>query len=137
MLEAYHDLFPTDLSKLTQIKNAFNAVGIGPDIYLRDNLGDTGQEPYPGAYLYASPDIINRTSPSASPTLDFADQGNDALWQNVEYGQDNHVYVRIQNRGNQNGDATINVDDIATLLMPSSWIHIWNANRDQYLSWFT
>jgi len=126
MLEAYQDLFPTDLFKLTQLKNAFNAVGIGPDIYLRDNLADTGQEPYPGLYLYASPDIINRTSPSSNPTTDFADLTNDALWQNVEYGQDNYVYIRIQNRGNQNGDATINVyfSAASTFAMPSSWIHI-------------
>ncbi len=126
MLDACLDLFPTDLLKLTQVKNAFNAVGIGPDIYVRDNLADTGTEPYPGTYLYASPDIINRTAPSANPATDFANMNDDMLWQNVEFGQDNYVYVRLQNRGPQNGDATINVyfSSATTFGTPASWIHI-------------
>ena len=109
MLDACLDLFPTDLFKLSQVKAAFNAVGIGPDIYVRDNLADTGVEPYPGGYLWASPDIINRTAPSANPVADFADLSNDSLWENVEFGQDNFVYVRLQNRGPESGDATVNV----------------------------
>lgn len=126
MLDACQDLFPTDLVKLSQVKNAFNAVGIGPDIYVRDNLADTGAEPYPGSYLYASPDIINRTAASANPAVDFADLNNDSLWQNVEYGQNNFVYVRLQNRGSANGDATINVyfSSASTFGTPASWIHI-------------
>ena len=126
MMDACLDLFPTDLEKLTQVKNAFNAVGIGPDTYVRDNTADTGLEPYGGAYLWASPDIINRTSPSADPAVDFANLGNDALWQNVEFGQDNSIYVRVQNRGPQTGDATINVyfSAATTFGTPASWIHI-------------
>jgi hypothetical protein len=126
MLDACLDLFPTDLNKLTQVKNAFNAVGIGPDIYVRDNLSDTGVEPYPGTYLWASPDIINRVSLVASPATAFADLSNDALWQNVEFGQPNYVYVRLQNRGPAAGDATINVyfSSATTFGTPASWIHI-------------
>lgn len=126
MLDACLDLFPTDLVKLTQVKNAFNAVGIGPDIYVRDNVSDTGEEPYPGSYLYASPDIINCTSPSSDPATDFADLSNDTLWENVEYGQDNYVYVRLQNRGNQTGDDIVNVYFISmsAFASPASWIHI-------------
>src|SRR5262249_42677086 len=124
MLDACQDLFPTDLVKLSQVKNAFNAVGIGPDIYVRDNLADTGAEPFPGSYLYASPDIINRTAASPNPAVDFADLTNDSLWQNVEYGQNNFVYVRLQNRGSANGDATINVyfSSASTFGTPASWI---------------
>lgn len=126
MLDACLDLFPTDLVKLSQVKNAFRAVGIGPDLYVRDNLADNGEEPYPGSYLYASPDIINRISPSASPTTDFADMTNDALWQNVEFGQANSIYIRVQNRGVANGDASINVyfSSASTFGTPASWIHI-------------
>jgi thermolysin len=126
MLDACLDLFPTDLFKLSQVKNAFHAVGIGPDIYVRDNLADTGAEPYPGVYLYESPDIINRTALSADPATEFADLTNNALWQNVEFGQPNYIYVRLQNRGEANGDATINVYFIAltTFGTPASWIHI-------------
>jgi hypothetical protein len=126
MLDACLDLFPTDLVKLSQVKNAFNAVGIGPDIYVRDNVADTGAEPYAGSYLYASPDIINRIAPSADPTVDFADMTNDSLWENVEYGQDNYIYIRLQNRGAVNGDATINVyfSSASTFGTPASWLHI-------------
>ncbi len=126
MLDACLDLFPTDLVKLSQVKNAFNAVGIGPDVYVRDNLADTGAEPYPGSYLWASPDIINRTAPSANPAVDFADLTNDSLWQNVEFGQDNYVYVRLQNRGSADGDVTVNVyfSAASTFGTPASWIHI-------------
>lgn len=126
MLDVCQDLFPTDLVKLTQVKNAFNAVGIGPDIYVRDNLADTGAEPYPGGYLYASPDIINRQTLSANPATDFANMMDDTLWENVEYGQNNYIYVRLQNRGDQEGDATINVyfSSATTFSTPASWIHI-------------
>jgi bacillolysin len=126
MLDACLDLFPADLFKLAQVKAAFNAVGIGPDVYVRDNLADTGAEPFPGGYLWASPDIINRTSPVANPATDLADLGNDALWENVEFGQDNFVYVRLQNRGPQSGDATINVyfSSATTFGTPASWTHI-------------
>jgi bacillolysin len=126
MLDACLDLFPSDLSKLAQTKAAFNAVGIGPDVYVRDNLVDNGAEPYPGGYLWASPDIINRTAPDANPNVTFANLGNDSLWQNIEYGQDNTVYVRLQNRGPQNGDATINVylSAATTFGTPASWTHV-------------
>ena len=121
-----------DTAKLIDfLKNAFNAVGIGPDVYLRDNVADTGAEPYPGGYLYASPDIINRTTPSLNPAVDFADVTNDALWQNVEFGQDNYIYVRLQNRGSANGDATINLyfSAASTFGTPASWIHIGSLSE--------
>ncbi|MDP9222009.1 MAG: M4 family metallopeptidase [Actinomycetota bacterium] len=126
MTDACLDLFPTDLFKLSQVKAAFNAVGIGPDLYVRDNLLDTGAEPYPGGYLWASPDIINRTGLSANPTVEFADLTNDSLWQNVEFGQDNHIYIRLQNRGPATGDSTVNVylSAATTFGTPGSWLHI-------------
>ena len=126
MLDACLDLFPTDLVKLSQVKNAFNAVGIGPDIYVRDNLADSGAEPFGGSYLWASPDIINRTAPSTNPALDFANMSDDALWQNIEFGQNNFVYVRLQNRGAANGDVSINVylSAATTFGTPASWTHI-------------
>ncbi len=131
MLDAWMDLFPTDLLMLTQIKNAFNAVGIGPDIYVRDNLLDSGAEPYAGAYLWASPDIINRQSVSPDPDVEFADFGDGSLWENVEFGQANWVYVRLQNRGAENGDAVINVyfTPASTFATPASWIHVGTLNE--------
>ncbi|MDQ7793066.1 MAG: M4 family metallopeptidase [bacterium] len=126
MLDACLDLYPGDLNKLTQVKNAFNAVGIGPDIYVRDSLADTGAEPYPGGYLWASPDIINRQALSADPIADFSNMANGSLWQNVEYGQDNYIYLRLQNRGSHGGDCTAAVyfSAATTFGTPSSWTFI-------------
>lgn len=126
MLDSCLDLFPCDYSKLSQVKNAFNAVGVGPDIYVRDNLSDTGLEPYPGTYVCASPDIINRTTPSTNPSADFANISDDGLSENVASGQDNYVYVRLQNRGAESGDATIRVyvTPATTFGTPTSWTYI-------------
>jgi hypothetical protein len=123
MLDACLDLFPGDLFKLSQVKGAFSAVGIGPDVFVRDNLADTGQEPYLGGYLWASPDIINRTVAAADPSVEFADLTNDSLWQNIEFGQDNFIYVRLQNRGPGDGDSTVNVYLAAatTFGTPTAW----------------
>jgi hypothetical protein len=126
MLDACLDLFPADLFKLAQVKAAFNAVGIGPDIYSRDNLADTGVEPNPGGMLWMSPDIINRTAPVANPAVDLGDLNNGSLGQNVEFGQENYIYVRLQNRGPQTGDATVRVyfSPATAFSTPASWIFI-------------
>ncbi len=126
MLDACLDLFPCDLFMLSQVKNAFNAVGIGPDIYMRDNLADTGVETYAGPYLWVSPDIINRQARSTNPNLDFANLNNETLSENVASGQDNFVYVRLQNRGADPDDTTINVyfSPATTFGTPASWTHI-------------
>jgi bacillolysin len=126
MLDACLDLFPTDLNMLTQVKNAFHAVGIGPDLFVRDNVADTGSEPYTGSYLWASPDVINRKNLSADPAVEFANLAIDSYWENVEFGQPNYVYVRVQNRGASEGSATVNVyfSSATTFGTPASWIHI-------------
>ncbi len=126
MLDACLDLFPCDLFVLSQVKNAFNAVGIGPDVYVRDNLADTGVEPYPWPYLWVSPDIINRRARSANPDPEFANLNDDTLSQNVASGQDNFIYVRLQNRGAAPDDTTINVyfSPATTFGTPVSWTHI-------------
>ncbi|MCK6445680.1 MAG: M4 family metallopeptidase [Planctomycetes bacterium] len=126
MLDAAQDLFPGDLALQRDVARAFDAVGIGSDLYVRDNLADNGVEPYTGTYLWASPDVINRTSPSANPAVQFANLSSDSLWENVEFGQDNFVYVRVQNRGLLAGDATIQVylSSASTFSNPSAWIHI-------------
>lgn len=126
MVDAAQDLFPGDIALQRDVARAFDAVGIGADLYVRDNLADNGIEPYPGSYLWASPDVINRTSPSPNPTVQFANLASDSLWENIEFGQDNYVYVRVQNRGLLAGDATIQVylSSASTFSNPAAWTHI-------------
>ena len=118
-------LYSTDpdyLIILDSVKNAFTAVGIGPDIYVRDSMSDIGVVPSIGT-LYMSPDIITRSSLVASPQTDLADMANGDLGELVEIGQPNYVYVRLQNRGAEAGDVTISIywTDPGSFANPSIW----------------
>ena len=79
-----------------------NVLGLVPDVYLRDAVGDTGAVPNAGA-LSISPDVIVRPSAVANPAAAFGEGSgteNDAtLGSEVEAGQDNVIYVRTRNRG--------------------------------------
>ena len=80
---------------------ATSALGLAPDVYIRDFVGDVG-EPHAGP-LSASPDIIIRPSAVANPQAAFgAGSGtemNASLGFEVESGQDNFIYARILNQG--------------------------------------
>ena len=97
-----------------------------PDVYLRDHVGDDG-EPHVG-FVSASPDIILRPAPVADPQLAFgAGSGteNDAtLGSTAEIGQDNHIYVRVLNRGGSNAidvKARVFWAPVATLITGKLW----------------
>lgn len=124
-LNAVNMLYRRDtdyLMTLDSVKNAFTAVGIGPDIYVRDSLTDTGVVPSIGT-LYLSPDIITRSDRVASPQKEFADMTKADLGEAVEIGQPNYVYVRLQNRGAVLGDVTIKVYWVSagSFSNPSTW----------------
>lgn len=124
-LNAVDMLYSSDtdyLAILDSVKNAFTAVGIGPDIYVRDSLSDTGVIPSIGT-LYLSPDVITRSVPVAVPQADLADMTNGDLGEPVEIGQPNYVYIRLQNRGSEAGDVTISVywTDPGSFANPGSW----------------
>jgi serine protease len=102
-------------------------LGLVPDVYLRDAVGDTGAIPWAGA-ISSSPDVIVLPAPVADPQLAFGEgsgtENSAVLGYKVESGQDNTIYVRIRNRG---GAAAVNVvatvywSEVATLVTPSSW----------------
>lgn len=126
MLESCQMLYPGDLQYLATVKTAFRAVGIGPDLYLRDTLADTGREPAP--YLSCwSPDIINRTNKADAATLtQMANLANGALAQNIEKGQDNYVYFRLMNTGSAPASGTFHLylSKISTFPDPTAWIDL-------------
>lgn len=120
---------PDYLQTLNSVKNAFTAVGIGPEIYIRDNTADDGTVPN-AAPLYRSPDIIVRQNQEASPQTTFADLNDDSLSENVEAGQDNWIYLRMQNRGSVEGDVEVRVywSPPNTFAFPTQWNLIGTIN---------
>lgn len=123
MINACLDLYPDDLEKLASVKAAFKAVGVGPDLYLRDTPSDVGLEPNPAGVSCWSPDIIVRKDLPADPQTEFADPTRNDLSENVEYGQNNYVFVRVSNAGNHPADAEVDIYfcPITTFANPAAW----------------
>ena len=104
-----------------------NVLGLVPDVYLRDAVGDGGAVPNAGA-LSVSPDVIVRPQPVADPTAAFGEGSgteNDAtLGASVEAGQDNTIYVRMRNRGAAMAAgvrAKVYWSPVSTLVTPNLW----------------
>lgn len=96
------------------------------DLYLRDNLQDHGREPLIGGGISCSPDIIIYNQELLDPEATLATaaaQGSDTLGEAVEFGQDNFIYLRVQNRGRQvtSGQAKVYWTLPSTLPTPTSW----------------
>ncbi len=103
------------------------ALGLLPDIYLRDAVGDTGAVPWMGS-ISTSPDVIVRPSPVADPQLTYGEgsgtENSETLGYEVEAGQENSIYVRVRNRGGApatNVVAAVYWSEVATLVTPSAW----------------
>jgi serine protease len=102
-------------------------LGLLPDVYVRDAVGDTGVIPWTGP-LSVSPDVIILPNPVIDPQASFGEgsgtENDTLLGEKVELGQDNTVYIRMRNRGGvaaTNLTVTVYWAYSATLLTPSSW----------------
>jgi hypothetical protein len=89
--------------------------GPGPDLYLREAVGDPGMALYTGPVFWDSPDLWVR-------------HDNDGLstHQDPEYGRDNWFYARVQNRGVRTARTfvvTFNVTSFAgsQFVYPGDW----------------
>lgn len=101
------------------------------DIFIRDNLQDKGMEPL--AYASScSPDINHFRNKLADPQAylcSAAAKNQDNLFEDVEFGQPNYIYVRLQNRGYSASDADVDIywaEGFSTLPTPNSWHNIGN-----------
>jgi hypothetical protein len=110
-----------------------NVLGIVPDIYIRDNVADTG-DPHNGA-ISASPDIILRPVAVADPQASFGEgsgtESNSALGFEAEAGQDNFLYVRVRNRGGaaaNNVSADLFWSPPSTLVTSDLWTYVGSTN---------
>lgn len=104
-----------------------NVLGLIPDVYLRDAVGDSGAVPNAGA-LSVSPDVIVRPQPVTDPTASFGEgsgtENDPTLGAAVEAGQDNTIYVRMRNRGASTAAgvrATVYWSPVSTLVTPNLW----------------
>ncbi len=104
-----------------------NVLGLVPDVYMRDAIGDTGAVPNAGA-LSVSPDVIARPVPVADPTAAFGEgsgtENDPTLGEQVEAGQDNTIYLRMRNRGASSANgvrATVYWSPVSTLVTPNLW----------------
>jgi hypothetical protein len=110
------------------------------DLYLRDNLQDHGREPLINGGIACSPDIITYRQQLLDPDATLgtpAAQNSDTLSEVVEIGQDNYIYLRVQNRGSQptSGTARVFWALPSVLPTPASWHEITDpANPEPILS---
>lgn len=123
MIEACQLLYPDNVAYLATVKAGFQAVGIGPDLFIRDRLVDTGQEPDVASCM--SPDIIVRQAKADAATLaQIGDFTNGSLGQDMELGTaDNYVYFRLQNRGSSPASGTFRLflSPVSTFPTPATW----------------
>ena len=104
-----------------------NTLDLTPDVYLRDNLSDSGAIPSSGS-ISASPDIIVRPAMEANPTAAFGQgsgtENSATLGYEAEAGQDNYIYIRAKNRGSSDANGmtcTLYWSEVATLVTPDMW----------------
>jgi hypothetical protein len=96
------------------------------DVYIRDNLQDTGAEPLVGGGLSISPDVNHYQQLLLDPqgTLGTpAAAAQDDLFEPIKFGQTNYIYLRLQNRGWAAAPADVDVyyTQPSTLPTPASW----------------
>jgi hypothetical protein len=122
-IQVCQTLYPDNLDYLAAVKSAFHAVGIGPDLYIRDTVADQGQEP--GVLNCMSPDIIVRQQAADAAALtQIADVNNGSLSQSAELGPNDHyVYFRLFNRGAVSASGTFRlfISPVSTFPTPASW----------------
>ncbi|MCX6006227.1 MAG: M4 family metallopeptidase, partial [Chloroflexi bacterium] len=126
---ACQSLYPENLDYLATVKTAFYAVGIGPDLYIRDTLTDQGVEP--GTLSCMSPDIILRRQEADAATLaSIGDTTNGSLCETIGIkplgAEDHYVYFRIFNRGSVPASGTLRVfiSPVSTFPTPASWTEV-------------
>lgn len=113
---------------MPDLRRVLSAAQLVPDVYVRDALGDDGSLPSSGANG-TSPDIIlaNQAVPVATFGQGSGTENSPSLSSSALAGQDNFVYVRMQNRGTGSAvgaSATVYWSESSTLLTPADWTRI-------------
>jgi len=112
---------------LPDLQKLATQLGLLPDLYIRDNIGDVG-DPHDGMLCH-SPDIIVRTTPlGMTPAAAFGEgtpgQDDDELSEPLPPGGAAEVYVRVRNRGGVDAvgaRVVVYYAQSATLIQPVAW----------------
>lgn len=119
MIEACDILYPNNVQYIETVKAGFHAVGIGPDLYIRDKIDDKGEEPR--KFTAKSPDIICvRNKATAAQLAEFGEPTKDGLGQTIDSSKDeNYIYFRVFNRGDNHTSCSVHL----YIAPASSYIH--------------
>ena len=108
-----------------------------PDVYLRDNVVDTGRVPRSG-HTSSSPDLIVAASQVEDPPGRFGEgsgtENSLTLSQFVEPGKDRYLYARVRNRGLGTASdvtATFYWSEVSTLATPEKWQRIGTSKPQE------
>lgn len=97
------------------------------DIYMRDNLGDTGQIPNPAQVFWDSPDIIPYGTKAYQGNWQtfFASNWAQDVGQAIVSGSMNYIYVRGYNAysGAESGNIQLYYANSSLLLQTDQWIN--------------
>ena len=111
---------------------ADQAIGVAPDVYVRDYVGDVGDPD--GISRAMSPDIIVSATALGNPQGNYgAGSGTEdveGLGDQVQSGQNNFVYVRVRNRGGSDAadvKVTVYWSEPSTLITPDAWHELGTA----------
>jgi hypothetical protein len=112
---------------MPNLPKLFEELDLVSDVYVRDNVSDTGAVPSSGV-ISASPDIIVLPEKVFDPQQSFGEgsgtENSTNLGFEVKAGANNFIYVRLRNRGLGDAvDATATVywSEVATLVTPDLW----------------
>ncbi len=120
------------------IQFCIEIVQLPSDIFIRDNLKDTGEEPLADGGLSRSPDINHFRQELVNPQEALGNmitRFEDHHFESLEEGQGNFIYTRLQNRGYQKDDAEIDIywTMPSTLPTPNSWNLIGTLSANDIL----
>lgn len=112
---------------MPDLRRVVVALGLVPEVYLRDAVGDMGAVPS-GGPVGQSPDVICRAVPEPDPVAAFGELSGTAdnllLDTGPLAGQDNTLYVRVRNRGATTARdvrALVYSTPVVTVQTPATW----------------
>ncbi len=96
------------------------------DVYIRDNLQDTGATPLASGGVSMSPDVNHYQQQLLDPQGSLGTSAaatRDDMFEPIKFGQQNYVYLRLQNRGYAAASADVDLYYTlpSTLPTPVGW----------------